>query len=91
MKKIKTEKLKINKKCTHCGGNLKNPRQPKILTPDTKKMLNIMKRHKLTMMKLAEILGIGQSTVSNWFHEKTNIKGIIKKRYFEMLKLKGYK
>lgn len=48
-----------------------------------------MKKHNLSQVRVAEICGITQTAVSNWFSTFKNTKGI-KNTYFEMLNKKGY-
>jgi transcriptional regulator with XRE-family HTH domain len=55
-------------------------------TAATKKMRAIMKRNGLSQVKLAEILGITQGSVSNWF----NVTGSVPREHFEVLKKKGW-
>lgn len=82
----------IYKPCNRCNGTGKiKIRQSPLLTPDTKKMLSIMKRNKLNQLQVAKILVISQPAVCGWFKKKCNLKGKIKPIYFNMLKMKGYK
>jgi predicted transcriptional regulator len=80
----------LYKKCLRCNGTgkLKN-KETILLTPDTRKMLAIMKRNDLNQLALAKILEISQSTVSGWFKKKSNINGKIKSVYFTLLKSRG--
>ncbi len=91
MNKTETTMSKIYKNCIRCSGTGKiKIRSPLLLTPDTKKMLAIMKKHGLNQLSLAKILDISQGTVNGWLHRKTNLQGKIKSIYFRMLKMKGY-
>lgn len=83
---------KIYKPCNKCHGTGKiKIRGDRLLTPDTRKMIAIMNRNGLTQLALAKHLDISQATVSGWFKASSNIKGKIKKIYFESLKSKGFK
>ena len=55
------------------------------------KMKVIMKRHNLKKYQVSEILGISKAAVVGWFKLGTNVRGIIKPIYFDLLKIKGYK
>lgn len=84
-------KNKLYKPCKHCNGTGKiKIRATHMLTPDTKKMLALMKKNNLNQLQIAKILDISQGTVSGWFKKETNLLGKIKSIYFEMLKMKGY-
>ena len=74
------------KKCPYCGG------KGKIGTTTylpISKMQKIMKKYNLSQVRVAEICGITQTGVSNWFSTIKNTRGI-KKTYFEILSKKGY-
>jgi DNA-binding transcriptional regulator YiaG len=78
--------------CSKCHGSGKTKaRLKQIESPDTNKMRAIMKRNKLNNLSLAKTLGISSATVHDWFHFGTNSKGKIKKLYFDILKMKGFK
>lgn len=82
---------RINReKCLSCGQLMRRKKLPPLSTPDVNKMRKIMKKNNLTQMKLAEIIGISQGTVQGWFTASRNLKGRIKKIYFEILKSRGY-
>lgn len=82
---------KLYKKCSKCRGTGKlKIRDEYFLTPDTKKMLALMKRYGLKQLDVAKILDISQGTVNGWFHQKTNFQGKIKSIYFQLLKARGY-
>ncbi len=83
------QKVKICKFCKG-KGTTKIRRSP-IDTPDTRRMLAIMKRNKLNQTLLSQLLGISQGTIAGWFKQETNKQGKIKSIYFEMLKIKGIK
>lgn len=85
-------KDKLYQKCKRCNGTGKlKIRESYLRTKDTSRMLKLMDKHGLNQLSLAKTLGISQGTVNGWFHRKTNLQGIIKPIYFEMLILKGYK
>lgn len=48
-----------------------------------------MKKHSLTQLRIAELCGLSQAGVSNWFDTRRNTKGV-KQAYFEKLAKKGY-
>lgn len=79
-------KQETNKKCPYCGG--KGHIEIVIYYPASK-MAKIMKKHKLSQVKLSEILGMSQAGVNNWFKPRTSVKGI-KKKYFDILSKKGF-
>lgn len=78
---------KKNKKCPYCGG--KGSIEISEFLP-VEKMEKLMKKHKLTQVKVADICGISQSGVNNWFNPRTCVRGI-KKKYFDIMVSKGYK
>lgn len=83
---------KLYRKCRHCKGTGKlKVRQEYQDTPDIKKLIAIMKRNDLNQLSLAKVLGMSQGTINGWLHEHTNPSGTIKKVYFNMLKVLGYK
>ena len=78
--------------CSKCNGKGKVKARDYDLV-DSKsimKMKNIMKRHNLKKYEISEILGISTAAVVGWFKVGTNVKGVIKQVYFDILKLKGY-
>jgi DNA-binding transcriptional regulator YiaG len=75
-----------SKKCPYCGGKGKIGITTYL---PISKMKKIMKKHDLSQTKIAQICGITQTGVSNWFSDNKNTKGI-KTAYFEMLAKKGY-
>jgi len=81
----------ITKKCKTCGQIVKNGKLNKDFASksekDIKKMKRVMKKNKLSQVKLSEILGISQSAVSSWF--RLNV-GSIKSKHFDVLRDKGY-
>lgn len=77
--------------CKTCGYLLPLPKREKLLTPDTIKMLKIMKKNNFTQTTLANAIGISQGTVAGWFTHTRNLQGKIKSIYFEILKNKGYR
>jgi DNA-binding transcriptional regulator YiaG len=79
-------KNKYEKECHHCGG--KGKIEITVFFP-VSKMVKIMKKHKLSQLKLSEILEISQAGVNNWMKPNSNVKGI-KKKYFDMLAKKGF-
>lgn len=82
----------LHVKCKHCKGTGKAKRKNNyFLTKDTKKLLGIMERNKLSISKTAKLLDINGTTVHGWLSEKTNPKGVIRPIYFLCLKLRGYK
>lgn len=76
-------------KCNSCGQLLPRPKIPKLDTPDTRKMLRIMKKNNLNQASLGRAIGISQATVQGWFSPLRNLRGKIKPMYFEILKSKG--
>ncbi len=78
--------IKFTKKCPYCSG--KGEVRIAHFLP-VSKMVKIAKKYKLTQLKIAELIGITQSGVNNWFNPKTCIQGI-RTEYFEILKKKGY-
>lgn len=86
------KKNELYQKCVLCKGAGKTKKRLIYNDrSDTKKMVGIMKRNKISQTGLAKILNITQSTVSGWLsHRMVNFAGINKK-YFDMLKSKGYK
>lgn len=78
------------KECWDCKGTGRKKIIEHNSTKDVKRMLRILKRNGLTQQKVADLLKIGQSTISSWFTSK-NLTGKINPLYFEKLKAKGYK
>lgn len=87
----KNKSLRKYKSCKICKGTGKIKLSlPKLNTPDCKRMLAIMRKHKWTQCDLAKAIGISQGTISDWFYHETNITGTIKTLYFSILKQKGF-
>ena len=85
-------KIKYNI-CSKCNGKgkVKARDYDCVESSDINKMKKIIKNNNLKLYQLADILGISQAAVSGWFKLGTNVKGQIKKIYFDVLKIKGYK
>ena len=81
------------KPCSKCNGKGKIKARDFDLvdSKDIRKMKVIMKRHNLKKYQVSEILGISKAAVVGWFKLGTNVRGIIKPIYFDLLKIKGYK
>jgi DNA-binding transcriptional regulator YiaG len=85
-------KEKLYKPCVKCNGTGKRKiANEKLATPDVKRLLAIMKRNNLNQLSLAKVLEISQSTINGWLYEKSNPTGKVKKVWFTILKIKGYK
>lgn len=75
-----------SKICPYCGGKGKIGITKYL---PLAKMIKIMKKHSLTQLRIAELCGLSQAGVSNWFDTRRNTKGV-KQAYFEKLAKKGY-
>ena len=80
---MKKDKIK---KCPYCGG--KGEVEICVFYP-VSKMIKIMKKHGLSQVRVASLLGLSQAGVNNWLKPKTNCRGI-KKKYFDILEKKGF-
>lgn len=79
---------KHEEKCSHCNGTGKI--QLMIFYP-VSKLIKIMKKHKLSQLKLSKIIGVSQAAISNWVKPRSpNVNGV-KKKYFDVLEAKGFK
>ena len=75
--------------CKKCGQCITIKSKRDLNDPYVHKLLTIMKRYDLTNNDLMKILRISKKTFHRWLRGD-NLKPI-KKSYFELLELKGYK
>lgn len=80
-------KKSTTRKCQYCGG--KGHIAIYKFLPASK-MAKLMQKYKLTQAKIAELCGLSQTGVCNWFSKNKKTKGV-KEDYFTRLAKKGFK